>query len=254
MRQVPNARQGSTFHQFFYGSNYNQSNPVLKPRFSYEVPTSFLRSLVMQEFRQLKVAAQMRLAEELAPYPQIAWLFYKALVIDVLVSSDEGFVYYLCDAGDQSFRLGPRLHTIPDVVSDLQDNHFTPENDRIYIPLTGFPSHDAFVITENGKLVIFLQVTTAQDHDLKPKGIHKIVKLFPKADWGSIEWFFLFVSPTKCASVIASKHVNGFKWFKVDGVNIKVRIGWMVVESVDQSTFDVLVSTSIVFCAESSIF
>ena len=63
MRQVPNARQGSTFHQFFYGSNYNQSNPVLKPRFSYEVPTSFLRSLVMQEFRQLKVAAQMRLAE-----------------------------------------------------------------------------------------------------------------------------------------------------------------------------------------------
>ena len=258
MRQVPDAYQGYTFHRFFYGSNYAQSNPVFNPRFSYEVPTPFLRSLVMQEFRRLEVAAQMRLAEELAPYPQIAWIFYEALVIDALVSSNEGLVYYLWNdtaTENQPFRLGPKLQTIPDLVCDSQNNNrFTPENNRIYIPPTGFTSNDAFAITEDGKRVVFLQVTTAQDHDLKPKGLHDVIKLFPKADWESIEWFFVFVSPTKRASAIARKHIHSLKSFQVDGVSIKVTVGWMVVKNINKSILEVLVSTSIVFCAESSIF
>ena len=64
--------------------------------------------------------------------------------------------------------------------------------------------------------------------------------MFSEADWASIEWFFLFISPTKRASAIAGDSINDLKWSQVDGVGVKVRIGRMVVENVDQSTYSAL--------------
>jgi hypothetical protein len=242
---VPDTHEGATFQRFFYGSNayLDQPNPVFKPRLSYDVPTRFLRSLVVDEFRRLKHDARMKLAEELAPYPQVACVFYEALVVDTLVSLTESVDCHLYD-GSQSFQLGPGLHTYMDVISDSEVD-FTPETNRLYVPPTGFPFRDAFIIIKDGNRwkVIFLQLTMAHDHALKAKGIYKIMNLFPASEREQIDWFFIFVTPDGNSQKIARNRINDLKWFQIDGVSIEVKIGWMVVSNADESTNTVLVST-----------
>jgi hypothetical protein len=50
-----------------------------------------------------------------------------------------------------------------------------PVDNRIYVPQAGFPSIDAFVVSENKTRVTMLQITVSTKHGLKPTGIRKVI-------------------------------------------------------------------------------
>jgi hypothetical protein len=231
--------QATIFHRFFYGSN-TKANPVEAPSFSYVVPTSFLRSLLVEVFRRLKDVEQRELAEGLSPFPQIAWAFYEPMVINILASSATAFDCYLCgtqNPDQAAFRLRPESETLK-VSLDVGGN-------RIDVPSKGFPYLDAFVVTEDGKRVVFLQRTTAQD-DLDTEGIYKAIMLLPASSQMSTKWCFLFVVPDERARKLKQRRVGDPKRFKVlRGVDVS--IGCVVLKTADASTSHILVSSQIVF-------
>lgn len=110
---------------------------------------------------------------------------------------------------------------------------FTPVGNRIYIPRIDFELFDAFATTGDAEHVIFLQLTTAKEHDLKTGGIHAVIKYFPKGKRQSTFWIFLFVSHTERAKHIVTGHVNSLKGFAVEGEEITVNIGSMVIRTGD---------------------
>jgi hypothetical protein len=126
--------------------------------------------------------------------------------------------------------------------TEHSETRFTEPN-RIHILPTGFAPLNAFVICEDRKRVINLRIATAQDPDLKPEAIMKVVKLFPENERESMQWIFLFVGPKKYCEAITQ---NPDKLVNVDGVEIDVCVGWITVSTIDEFRSKVLVSPVIV--------
>jgi hypothetical protein len=230
--------QATIFRQFFYGSN-TKANPVKAPSFSYVVPTSFLRSLLVEVFLRLKDAEQRELAEGLSPFPQIAWAFYEPMVINVLESSATAFDCYLFgtqNPDQPAFRLRPDLETLGVSVG--------VGGNRIDVLSKGFPYLDTYVIAHDGKRIVFLQRTTAQD-DLYMEGIPKAIALLPALSQTSTEWCCLFVVPDERARKLKQRRIGDPKRFEVLR-RVDVSIGCIVLETADASTSHVLVSSRIV--------
>ena len=244
----PELAQRRKFHEFFFGSNSRASNPVKHPCLVYDVPTFFLRHILVKHFCTLQLEEQRAFASLVSLHPQISWIFFEQMAIGSLVSSEIAQDFHLCCTPDKPLQLGPGLHPpslfVPDKFNDK--GPLVPTHNQIYILQKGFSSFDAFVFTsKETRSVIFLQMTTAKGNEINHQGIHAIVKLFPKSEWQLINWVFLFASPTYQARSIAEQYVNNqaLKSFKVDKKKIVVKIGWMVVKSPNESVNEVMVSS-----------
>ena len=134
---IPEGQQGSTFHRFFFGSlSKGYSNPIGGPKFTYNVPTFFLRGVLLSCFRSLELEQQKSFAFLVAPHPHIAWIFYEQAVVKSLVSAATTHQYQLCGLPD-ALQLGPGLHTHPflfDPDTFDEEKPFAPVGNRIYIP------------------------------------------------------------------------------------------------------------------------
>ena len=172
----------------------------------------------------------------LPPHPQLTWIFFEGAAIENLTSSPTAYEYKLCGFS-HAVKLTPSLKidslSFDPNTFDAEKLPFTPMGNRIYIPCTGFESCHAFVVTPDIEGIIFLQLTTAEEHDLKTGGIHAIIKCFPKNKRQSTFWTFLFVSPTKRVKHIAEKYANSLKRFVVEGEAITINIGSMVIQTGD---------------------
>jgi hypothetical protein len=161
---VPELAQGRMFHQFFFGSSAILSNPVALLHFRYEVPTFFLRRIIMKYFLCLQFEEQRKFATLVAPHPQISWIFFEQMAINSLKLLETAQDFHLCGVSE-AVQLGPGLciHSflfIPEMFN--AQTPFFPVHNRIY---KGSSSFDAFVYIEtDNRSVIFLQMTIAQCH------------------------------------------------------------------------------------------
>jgi hypothetical protein len=227
---APPSKQGEQFHRFFFGEN-RFSNPSLRdPRFKYKVPTDFLRRLIINHFRKKEMKERFDLLIQFAPLPVIAGMIYESLVPDILQGLDESLPCHLHgDTESPSFLLGPNLFSRPYTV-DPEAGLITPVDNCIYVPQAGFPSLNAFVVSEEETRVTMLQITVSKKHDLKLSEIRNVINALingglPRGE--SVKWTVLFVTPDDRGQNIAN---TAQKTFKSLGKNYpKVKLGWLMV-------------------------
>jgi len=201
-------------------------NPNQSPSLSYHVPTLFLREILWRAFRGQKVEDHLKEASKFAPFPQVLSALYEPLVLNVLQFSASPSQCHIIDhnGGTSSFSLGPNLRSDWRLFS--KDVPFHPASNTIYVPLSGFYSLDAFVVSEDGTRVTMLQMTIGKTHSLKASGVRDVIKAFRGTSKREkdIEWSFLFATPGDTGEKIARKQrLNLGKTYP------KVNVGWMVV-------------------------
>ncbi|RPD70382.1 hypothetical protein L226DRAFT_574899, partial [Lentinus tigrinus ALCF2SS1-7] len=197
------SNQRSCFHKFFFAT------PAVNPKrrvsyLKYEIPTVFLRLCIATHYRQYAKEAQVKLFGTMSPLAQVTAKLFKPLVLDLLVETDEGLGCKLWDK--KTFRLGPGLAAHPYIVDPRSfkppKTTFHPVDNRVYVVPEGYPSIDAFVVTEGTKRVTLLQMTIAQRHNLLTEGVQGVIQMFGEAAAG-IQWSIVFVTPEQQGQSIA---------------------------------------------------
>ena len=251
--------QPSGFHRFFVSTNVAGRNPTQDILLQHTIPTAFLRLALTTQFRKFtKRWREHLLMMWSGPMPHVAWRLYEPLVFYLLLETEEGVECKL-GADGASFRLGPGLTLHPDVLN-IDDPHFTPTDNCLYVLPGGYPALDALVVTKDNlkRRVMLLQISTSGPHELRLAGVRRAMELFGKAA-AEIQWSVLFVTPSERGQNIAASHgwevevavspeQSLRKTRKPTGtaaLSYTVPLGWLRIDDQVHSVLELLVSLSI---------
>ena len=257
---VPPSAQQFGFHQFFVSTSVARENPTPDICLQHTVPTPFLRLILAAHFHQLDEEHREALFAKWSWRSDVAWNLYEPLVFDLLLEAGEG-VECTFGADGASFRLGPDLTLHPDVL-DMEDPHFTPIDNRLYVLPGGYPALDALVVTEGKRRVTLLQISIAGPHELRLAAVQRAMTLFGgTGEAAETQWSVLFVTPTERGQQIAESHGwevavareqsarRETKATDADGAPAPsictVPLGWLRIDGQVHSVLDALVSLAI---------
>ena len=247
------AQTPDKFHLFFVGTS-KYENPIDYPCLEYRIPTPFLRLALAKHFHNLYEIQRERLFACFSPEVEASWALYEPLVFDLLLETEEGLECKL-GADGASFRFDHRLTLHPDVL-DMDDPHFTPIDNRLYVLSGGYPALDALVVTEDKRRVTLLQISISGPHELQLAAVQQAMKLFGTAAAG-IQWSLLFVTPSDRGRTIAASHrwevtvARGQSSRKekeatdATAPSCTVPLGWLRIDDNVHSVLEALVSLAI---------
>jgi hypothetical protein len=227
---VPPSAYETQFHWYLFGTNLNPNPTQDDPRFHYTIPTRYLRRRIADHFRKMREDEQAALLTRFAPLPQVAGIFYESIVLDILQDAHEFLPCHLYgDTESPSFRLGPGLSFFPYQVDPKVGAITLVDDDCIFVPLVGFRSLDALVISKNKTRVTMLQITISKKHKLSQSDIRMVINSLKEnlPNNKTIMWSVLLVSSDDRGQNIVNELQKNFKGL---GSNYPVvRLGWLTV-------------------------
>ena len=246
-KPIPDIAQLNQFNRFFFAAPTNEKpKPTFGgPGFTYDVPTSFLRSMLRDHARTKKLEELITFASKFAPHPQVAGILYETVVVTTLELSREPLDCVLANGSDFQIQL-PLV--VPTEETDF-NRPFTPKDGVLYIPPQNFPSIDAVAVTEGAKRMTLLQMTIASRHAINVTGIKRVVDTFEPTT-SNLKWTFIFVVPSqeKGEGLIKSATVEIAKGTRSSIPAIReMDVGWAVVPNMNES-FQSLIVRRICSC------
>ncbi|PIL28670.1 hypothetical protein GSI_08714 [Ganoderma sinense ZZ0214-1] len=251
--RVSSDEQYDGFHRYFFVvSPPGRSNPHNAFDVSLVVPTLFLRQTLATHLCSLAFRRRLEVVGEVIMFPQMVAALNEPLVLETLQQKEGRHTCHFVKGA--SFDLGPALE-VCHVTLDL-DPKAPPiklKDNCIYVTPPGYPGVDAVIVSHNFTRLTLVQMTTAQKHDLNPKGIPALIDAFEQARalLGKPKWSitFIFLAPNDRAKNMAKSKANR-RDLNTVGRNIK--LGWLTLKSNVKTTAELLTSSQDAF--ETGVF
>ena len=182
----------------------------------------------------------------LASAPSVAVAFYQPLLVEYLLETRAGRFCYIPASDDNghvtTFRLGPGLVRPYQAIQLYPGCPPIADIESVLVPWAGFTAFDAIVVSEDKTRATMLRMAVGAI-ELDVTGIRAAIdaldSVLPHPE--TVKWSFIYVA-TDGDRAQNMAGGNGAKM--LEGLDPRLKVGWMTIGTLNRSSRAVLVSTT----------